>query len=61
VRKIYGEEPMQTMFLALKFVRLHLEMEEERGVRLFAPGQDIHDEPFDWRQFWYGENKSTAE
>ncbi len=58
-RRIYGEGPMQALFLGLKFVRLHLELEEERGVRFFAPGEEISGEPFDWRRFWYGDRQAT--
>ena len=61
VRRIYGGDSMQAMVLALEFVKFHLKMAENRGVRFFEPDADINGESFDWRQIWFGENQSPME
>ena len=53
--RIYGEGPMQALFLGLQYVRTRLAGEEDyQGVRFFESGVEAQ-EPKDWRHFWYGE------
>jgi len=56
-RLVYGVGPLQSMHLAMMFLRVHLELEESRGVQYFWQDQDVR---FDWRSFWYGE-KTTLD
>lgn len=56
--RIYGQGPMQALFLGLRYVRQRLAAEEEdRGIRFFGTGDDA---PMDWRHVWYGEPEGSA-